>query len=761
MAVCTPFSLKNHSGSTGMRALAATCFLLSSLALPLAAQSPAPTEKTTPTFTTIRIDRPIRLTGLLDDPVWATARTVELSYEFQPGENTPAPVRTQVMSLYNDEYLYFGVRCYDPRPGEIRANFSDRDRIYADDFFVVIIDTYGDYQRAYELVVNPHGIQGDLMMTSSGEDESFDMLWESAEAITSDGWTAEIAIPFKSLRFPDKDVQEWGVNFSRTYPRSSRFQFSWVPIDRNIPSFLTQSGKLTGLRDIRPGGSIELLPYVIGQQVGVRSNVVDPASSFSNGDILGRVGSGFRYSPSSDFSADLVVNPDFSQVESDADQIAVNTTFALSYPERRPFFLESSELLQTPMYYSRSINNPLFAGRIVGKSGGWSYMYLGAMDRNTAFIIPGEEESNTVATSLRSFANIGRIRYNFADEAYVGGMLLTRNLTGGHNYVAGFDWNYRFWNNWYFNGEGFLNHTKELSDTTLVTSSRMLGTSGRTARLDGEQFIGSGIHVVVYQSGRDYGFDAVYNDFSPTYQTYNGQFSSTNYHQFYFSPRYTLFPKESFFERVTLSMSGNYQINHSGTAKDKGVQPQLNLTMKGQTYLYLSYLLVNEELFRGVQFRGVNRTIAELNSRVLDALSFNIYGQFGEFIYRTSVPEVGTGHNLGVSMTLKPTSRLKIDLSYDSARLSSASRGTLFYDGYVGRMVGIYQFTPEMFLRSIFQYNSFTKMFNVYPLFNYKLNALTTFYAGLTNNYLDYGPQHGFTTTERQFFLKMQYLFRS
>ena len=112
-------------------------------------------------------------------------------------------------------------------------------------------------------------------------------------------------------------------------------------------------------------------------------------------------------------------------------------------------------------------------------------------------------------------------------------------------------------------------------------------------------------------------------------------------------------------------------------------------------------------------------------------------------------------------MTLKPTSRLKIDLSYDRARLSSASRGTLFYDGYVGRMVGIYQFTPEMFLRSIYQYNSFTKTFNVYPLFNYKLNALTTFYAGLTNNYLDYGPQHGFATTKRQFFLKMQYLFRS
>ena len=599
------------------------------------------------------------------------------------------------------------------------------------------------------------------MMSSGGEDMSFDMLWESAAAITSDGWTAEFAIPFKSLRFPDKDMQDWRVNISRNYPRTSRVQISWTIIDRNVPNFLTQLGKLTGLQDIRPGGSIELLPYVLGQQLGVRSNIQDPTSSFSNGDIIGRVGSGFRYSPSSDFSTDLVINPDFSQVESDADQIAVNTTFALSYPERRPFFLESSELLQTPMYYSRSINNPLVAARLVGKSGEWSYMYLGALDRNSVFIVPGEEESNTVATSLRSYANIGRLRYNFADEAYVGGMALTRDLSGGHNYVVGFDWNYRFWDNWYFTGEGFFNHTKELDDSTLVTGSRMFGTTGRSARLDGEQYTGAGIHVVLSRSGRDFGFDAVYNNFSPTYQTYNGLFSSVNYQQFYLQPRYTFYPTESFFERIQLSLSSNMQYNYSGVLKDLGIQPSVNLRMKGQTYLYAAYLLVNDELFRSVQFHGVRRTIFELNSQVYDALSFGVYGQAGQFIYRTAVPEVGEGHNLGVSMTLRPTSRLKIDLAYDRAQLSSVATGGLFYDGYVARMVGIYQFTPEMFLRGIVQYNSFAKTFSVYPLFSYKLNALTTFYAGLTNNYLDYGPQEGFTTTERQFFVKMQYLFRS
>lgn len=734
------------------------CLLLATASL--SAQTPATSAKAKPTYATVRVDRPVRLTGLLDDPLWATASTIELPYEFQPGENTPAPVRTEVRSLYDADNLYIGIRCFDPQPGEIRANFSDRDRIYTDDFVVVIIDTYNDYQRGYELVVNPYGIQGDLMMSSGGEDMSFDMIWESAGSITSDGWIAEMAIPFKSLRFPDKDTQEWGFNVSRTYPRTSRTQMSWTPVDRNVPNFLTQLGTLTGLRDIRPGGSFEVLPYVLGQQQGFRADMADPRSSFSNGDVIGRIGTGFRYAPSSDFAADLVVNPDFSQVESDADQIAVNTTFALYYEERRPFFLESAELLQTPMYYSRSINNPLVAGRAVGKSGGLSYMVLSALDRNSVIVVPGEESSSTVATSLRSAANIGRLRYDLGNEAYVGAMAFARNLTDGHNYVVGLDWNYRFWDNWYFNGEGFLSNTRELADTTLLTTTRMFGTTGRSAKLDGEQYGGSGIHLVLSRSARDFGFDAVFNDFSPTYQTYNGQFTSTNYRQFYLQPRYTLYPTDSFLERVTLSVSGNLQYNYAGQRKEQNVQPSVNFRMKGQTYLYLSYLLVNDELFRGTQFNGIRRAIAELNSQMFDAMNFNLYGQVGRFIFRPAV-EMGEGHNLGASMTVRPSSKLKIDLSYDRARLSSVATGALYYDGYVGRLVGIYQFTPEMFLRGIFQYNSFDRTFNVYPLFSYKLNALTTFYAGLTNNYLDYGPTDGFTTTQRQFFVKMQYLFRS
>ena len=124
------------------------------------------------------------------------------------------------------------------------------------------------------------------------------------------------------------------------------------PLDRNNPSYIAQGGILTGLEDIKPGFSLDLLPYTMIQQNGVKSDVSDPASPMIRGSLKARIGGGIQYSPGPNISINAVINPDFSQIESDADQLSVNTTFALSYPEKRPFFMTGMDLLQTPMYYS-------------------------------------------------------------------------------------------------------------------------------------------------------------------------------------------------------------------------------------------------------------------------------------------------------------------------------------------------------------------------------------------------------------------------
>ena len=706
----------------------------------------------------IKIDKPIDINGKLDNPLWMQADPIEVNYEIRPGDNTPATERTIVKALYDDENLYFGFKCYDSNPDEIRANYSERDRIFQDDYVIIIIDTYGDSQKGYEFALNPFGIQGDLLASSNNEDLSFDLTWFGAAQINDSGWTAEMAIPFKSLAFEEVEEPTWKFNVVRTIPRSSRTQICWTKIDKDIPSFIAQSGSIKGLKNIKSGASIELLPYVIGQYNGSLRDVDDPNSKYTFNDVEGRIGGGIKYSPNPNLSLDAVINPDFSQIESDADQISVNSTFALYYEEKRPFFLIGNELLQTPMYYSRSINDPLAAGRLIGKNGALSYMYLGAYDRNTVFVVPGEEESSTVETNKKSMANIGKLRYDFGDENYFGGLVMSRNMEDGHNYLFGIDWNYKFWNNWSFEGEGYISQTKELKDSTLIESDREFGSSGNTAKLDGEEYSGNGIYLVLSHSQKHYEFDLVSIHSSPTFQSYNGLYSSTGYHEYFMSHEYNFYPENSFIDNWDIEFQTSLRHNYGGILKDVSLRPSIYFQLKAQTEIYFNYRLINNERFKGKEFKDVNRIYVFLNSRPMKELSFNLEGGIGKYIYRGDEPDIGYGHDFSASITLKPTPKLNLQFSFNRAGLKNRKTNELYFDGNIYRTTAIYQFSQEAFFRTILQYNSFDKTFRIYPLFNYKLGAFTTFYAGATSNYQNYDSINEIRNTDQQYFIKMQYL---
>lgn len=709
-------------------------------------------------ITAIRINEKIVLTGKLDDPKWNDARPFNIIYEIKPGDNVKSNYKTTAKILYDDENIYFGFDCRDSLPNQIRANISDRDRIFSDDYVIVVLDTYGDAQKGYEFAINPFGIQGDLMATSNNEDASIDWIWHSAANINEGGWTAEFAIPFKSLSFPEKEEQKWGIGIVRTLPRSSRTQISWMPISRNIPGFLPQLGYLEGLKNIKPGKSIEFLPYVIAERNGKLSDIDNPESGFKFDKLQGRVGFGVKYSPTPSISFDGVINPDFSQIESDADQISVNSTFALYYDEKRPFFLIGRELLGTPMYYSRSINNPLTAIRMSGKANSISYLYMGAYDRNTIFTIPGEEESNTEGTNLKSFANVGRIRYDFGNEKYIGGMLITRNFSSGHNYVAGVDWNYKFWTNWSFSGECFLSNTKELNDTTIINEKRKFSTTNFDAALNGEKYSGEGAHLYLSHSSRSYYLGMEYNSFSPTYQAYNGSFNQTGLKQLYIGNEYIFYPDKFFTDKGFIGLSGNLSYNFYGVKKGQTIEPYFNLSLKAQTSIFISYMIVNDEIFRDKSFKNIKRIHFDISTKPTNEIEFSGCTKIGRFIYRSDNPKAGYGHNINTELTLKPSSQLNLTLSYSRAGLSDINTKELLYDGNIFRLNTIYQFSEKMFLRTILQYNSFSKIFHLYPLFSYKFNAFTTFFAGATGSYHDYEDWDGITNTHQQYFIKFQYL---
>jgi len=344
------------------------------------------------------------------------------------------------------------------------------------------------------------------------------------------------------------------------------------------------------------------------------------------------------------------------------------------------------------------------------------------------------------------------------DESYIGSYVMTRNLSGAHNYLFGFDWNYRFWGNWNFFGEGFLTQTQELNEPAVFNSQRMFGTTGYNAAFNGEKYSGNGIHLELNHDSRSYYAGIVINSFSPTYQTYNGYFTSNAYRQLSFSNQYRIYPKDSFIDRTSIGFSSYVSFNYDGMKREQVVQPFISSSLKGPINLYASYLLVNDEQFNGIFFKGINRMHVEISSNPINELSFSAYGDLGKFIYRSSSPRMGYGHNFSANVTLKPTSQINVSLSYSRARLSDNETGDLFYDGNIYRAVGIYQFSPEILFRTIVQYDSFSKGFQFYPLFSYRLNAFTTFYAGASSNYIDYGEGFGIRNTDQQYFVKVQYL---
>jgi len=739
--------------------LVAWVILLSSGSLVLCNASVADTIKAE--LKAVRIEKPIKLSGKVDDPLWDKAIPVELKFEASPGENTPARQRTIAMVLYDHDYIYLGFRCFDSLPGSIRANLSDRDKIFNDDYVIATIDTYNNYQRGFEFAVNPFGIQGDLLMMGSGnEDPSYDMVWQSAATRNNDGWTAEMTIPFKSLSFSANSSQTWTISLLRNIPRKNRYLCTWTPLDRNNPSYIAQGGNLTGLEGIKPGYSLDFLPYIMVQQSGMKSDLSDPASAMDRGSLKARIGGGIQYSPSPNISINAVINPDFSQIESDADQLSVNTTFALSYPEKRPFFMTGMDLLQTPMYYSRTINNPLYAMKLNGKIGKLSYLAIGAYDRNSSITVPGEEESNTIQTSDGSYAVVGRIRYDLGNENFIGALLLSRNYKEAYNYVNGLDWNFKFWKNWYFQGEVFLSNTKEINDTILFKSDRQFGSTGHDAGFNGEKYSGTGMHVTLMRQGRNYSFSVTQNNFSPTYQTYNGMFPEVNGKQTFMQHNFTFLPNKKIVQTYSIFLSSNLLYNFDGIFKELYIQPGFSLNMIGMTRFNISYLALNRERFRNILFHDINRTEFNIETTPVKGLSLSVTGEVGKFIYRTLTPLLGKGYNLTTELDIEPISRLKTSFTWTFAKLNDLRDNTEFYQGNIIRNITTLQFTKQLFLRNIIQYNTFSKTFSIYPLINYKFNAFTMFCAGMTQDLLNYNqPDYRFKTSGYQYFVKLQYLF--
>ena len=419
---------------------------------------------------------PPKIDGKLENPLWEKGAVLDTFTQFEPQEGAQPSEKTMAYLGYDKDNLYIAVRCYDSNPDAIRASLVKRDKVYGDDEVTIYLDTFNDKKRAFVFQVNPYGIQTDGIYTEIrrrgrgrgffGFDRNWDTFFLSDAHIDNSGYTVELAIPFQSLRFPNARPQAWGLQIMRTIKRKNE-EIYWSPRSRDVNGFLVQSGTLKIDGAIERGKSFEVMPVLTGLKQ-------------SDEKFNPEAGLNLKYGITSNLTADITYNPDFSQVEADMPQIDVNQRYALYFPEKRPFFLEGKDLFDTPLelVYTRKIVNPQWGVKLTGKIGKTSLAFLSVYDENppeieTHYSPYEEEEEEEEENPYEALISVLRLKRDLYPESHIGFIItdkemgLSWNALGDHyNRVLGIDGHFKFRNYYRFSFQILSSSSKAENEKT-------------------------------------------------------------------------------------------------------------------------------------------------------------------------------------------------------------------------------------------------------------------------------------------------------
>ena len=381
----------------------------------------------------IQVDVPkmraeIKVDGELDEAVWNGAAVLTGFSQYSPVDGAAAEDSTEVLVWYSDHEIHFGIRAFEPH-GAVNATLADRDKYFSNDFVQLFIDTFNDKRRAFIFGVNPFGVQGDGVFSESPqttEDYTPDYIFQSKGKLTDFGYQVEVRIPFKSMGYQPARVQDWGLQVFRKVQHSGQDQ-SWTIVRRGTTSFLSQIGTLKGMTELKRGLVLDVNPVATARMQGAP----EAGDSYAYGDAEPEFGGNLRWGVTTNLTLNATVNPDFSQVESDAGQTVFDPRQALFFPEKRPFFLESVEQLTVPrnLIYTRRIVSPIGAVKFTGKMGGTNIGFLSAVD----------DASESVGGGSNPVYNVLRLKRDVGAQSTVGLVYTDKVVGSDYNRVAGLD----------------------------------------------------------------------------------------------------------------------------------------------------------------------------------------------------------------------------------------------------------------------------------------------------------------------------------
>ena len=703
--------------------------------------------------------------GIISDDEWNNAIEVDLDYEVNPGNNISPKEKTKVFIVYSDTHLYIGFKAY-ANPKEVRASIRSRDDLgmISDDFIVVAFDTYGDSRNNYLLLANAFGSQLDARAVNAITDEdrydiNFNVDFETKGNIVSDGFEIEFKIPFASLPFPNGNNQEWNFNFRRNSFRNGiPIELRSQPFDRTAPCQICQTTDKLILKDIKIEKRIEFLPYVAGNVTGKKETILDQINYEKFNPNLGL---GINLDLSKNSTLELTLNPDFSQVEADVTQIDVNSSVALEYPERRPYFNRGTDIVQytTGAFYSRSINNPLISTKLISQGKKERVFFLTALDQNSVYQIAGEDRSY-LGQGDESFVNVLRYQRLINKNSRLG--LLTTNRyykNGGYGNLLGTDGWFLLSDKLRFTYEVFLNFNKEPNADWIDSNDNIFG---RTVTLDNQTFTGKSINIQLYRNTEKWMSYLTYRDFSPNFQADVGFIVKNNRKWGTLYHAYQTFPNKPALQYFSIGTKADILYTYEDYLKTISVDGILSIKTLFNTEINFTHDRDVFKNFLGRDYRNLPSNRFQIRSSPNESLAINLNLTFGrDLAYNEENPEIGREFNFYFMPAIQLSNKLRISPSIRYARLRYMNNDNYYYKGSISRFSIRYQFNNFFNVRIISEYNTFSERFFIQPLIQWNPNPSTVFYIGGNQNSLnDFNDNMYsiFRVDQTQIFLKFQYL---
>ncbi|MGB3861264.1 MAG: DUF5916 domain-containing protein, partial [Candidatus Aminicenantaceae bacterium] len=645
-------------------------------------------------------ENPPKIDGKLDDPFWETGAILESFTQYEPLEGSEPTEKTVAYIGYDKNTLYIAVRCYDSNPKAVRACLTQRDKVMGDDEITIYLDTFNDKKRAFAFLVNPCGVQSDGIFVESGGgrrgrgggggfdhiDKNWDTYFTTDANMDDEGYTVEMAIPFKSLRFPHSQQQLWGMQIKRNIRRKNE-EIYWYPRSRDINGFLIQAGTIQIDGSLNKGKNFEVMPVVTGLK--------EKESKF-----VPEAGLNLKYGITSDLTADATINPDFSQVEADMPQISVNQRYALYYPEKRPFFLEGKDYFDTPLelMYTRTIVEPGWGLKLTGKIGKTTIGVLSTYDFNASKIyLPGEDdeedEEDEEDIVQKGFINVFRLKQDLFTESYIGLLFTDKELResegisiSDYNRVGGVDGAFKFWNNYRFSFQVLGSETKVGEYKSSLVPAMKFDFNAR---------------------GRHLSFSADYTYIPPDFEGSLGFFRRKDIKSFDSRLGYAFLPMTDLIVDIRPSLQYRRIYDFNNVLTDE--EYELSFFMSGWRGTFISAgISRNFERYEGINFRR-NNFRTWIRSEPLSWLSGGVNFSLGESIYYDENPYLGYKYSYGFNLTFKPLTNLRLFCDYRNDTFYKTKGGELEYEVNIFTQRIGYQITRHLSLRLITDYNDYDK----------------------------------------------------